>query len=84
MPGWFIYLLECADGTFYTGITTDPQRRLHEHNHTGRGARYTRARRPVVLAYQEAAASRAEAARREYAIRTLPRAAKQVLAAKKP
>ncbi len=84
MPGWFIYLLECADGTFYTGITTDPQRRLHEHNETAKGARYTRARRPVVLAYQEPAASRAEAARREYAIRTLPRAAKQALAAKKP
>lgn len=77
---WCVYLLQCADGTFYTGITTDLERRLAEHNGSRRGARYTRVRRPVTLAYREPAADRAEAARREYAIRTLSRADKQALA----
>jgi len=45
---WYVYLVECADGTLYTGITTDPQRRLQQHN-AGRAARYTRTRRPVRL-----------------------------------
>ena len=45
---WYVYLLECADGTLYTGITLDPERRVKQHN-AGRGARYTRARRPVCL-----------------------------------
>lgn len=44
-----VYTLVCVDGTIYTGITTDLVRRLHEHNHTARGAKYTRARRPVTL-----------------------------------
>ncbi len=66
---WFVYLLRCADGSLYTGITTDLQRRLHEHNHSAAGARYTRARRPVALHYYEEAADRSEAARREYQLR---------------
>jgi len=45
---WYVYLLECADGTLYTGITLDPERRVKQHN-AGRGARYTRSRRPVCL-----------------------------------
>lgn len=77
---WWVYLLRCADGSFYTGITTDTERRLHEHNHLACGARYTRSRRPVVMVYREVAADRAEAARREYAIRRLNRADKQALA----
>lgn len=78
---WFVYLLRCADGTFYTGITTDPSRRLAEHNGAGKkGARYTRARQPVTLVWSEPAASRAEAARREYVVRKLPRADKERLA----
>ncbi|MCA1979011.1 MAG: GIY-YIG nuclease family protein [Thiobacillus sp.] len=76
---WFVYLLRCADGTLYTGITTDPDRRLAEHN-AGSGARYTRARRPVELVHLEPAADRADASRRELAIKKLPRAAKLVLA----
>lgn len=79
---WFVYLLRCADGTLYTGITTDVERRLAEHNgEGGAGARYTRSRRPVTLAYLEAAASRAEAARREAAIRRLDRTRKLALCA---
>lgn len=79
---WWVYLLRCADGSLYTGITTDLARRLAEHNgEGGGGARYTRSRRPVQLAYAEAAASRAEAARREAAIKRLDRARKLALCA---
>ncbi|OJZ18508.1 MAG: endonuclease [Thiobacillus sp. 65-29] len=82
---WFVYILRCADGTLYTGITTDIARRLAEHNgEAGGGARYTRARRPVVLAYLEPTADRAAAARREAAIRRLGRARKLALCADTP
>jgi putative endonuclease len=81
-PGWRVYLLRCADGTLYTGITTDVARRLAEHNAgLAKGARYTRARLPVELAYVETAASRAEATRREAAIKKLPRGEKLALMA---
>ncbi len=77
---WFVYLMQCADGTLYTGITTDPVRRLQEHN-TGapRGARYTRNRRPVSLAYTEPAVDRAAALRREWAIKQLDATDKRAL-----
>lgn len=75
-----VYLLRCADGTFYTGITTDTARRLREHNGSGKGAKYTSARRPVALAYEESCASRSAAQRREYELRTFPRAEKERLA----
>jgi len=82
---WFVYMLRCADGSLYTGITTDIDRRLAEHNGEGTlGARYTRPRRPVQLAYAEPAASRSEASRREAAIKRLDRAAKQVLCEQHP
>lgn len=81
MPGWHVYILRCADGTLYTGITTDLARRLEEHNRGGApGARYTRSRRPVQLIYSEAAASRSAAAKREAALKKLDRAAKLALA----
>ena len=77
---WCVYMLRCADGTFYTGITTDIERRVAEHNgDRGLGARYTRSRRPVALVYLEAADSRAAAARREAAIKQLDRARKLAL-----
>jgi putative endonuclease len=77
---WFVYIVRCADHTLYTGITTDVERRLAEHNgESGLGARYTRSRRPVALAYVEPAGSRAEAARREAAIKLLDRARKLAL-----
>lgn len=85
---WIVYILRCADGTLYTGITTDLVRRLAEHNGSGRagaartpGARYTRSRRPVTLAYAESAASRSDAARREAAIKRLDRRRKLALCA---
>jgi len=70
---WKVYILHCADDSLYTGITTDILRRVNEHNHSDKGARYTRARRPVVLAYQESCESRSQASQREYYIKQLNR-----------
>ncbi len=79
---WHVYILRCADGSLYTGVATDLRRRLAEHNGDGKpGARYTRARRPVSLVYSEAAASRADACRREAAIKKLRKAEKERLVA---
>jgi uncharacterized protein (TIGR02453 family) len=81
--GWFVYLVRCADGTLYTGVSTDPRERVRAHN-DGRGARYTRARRPVALVHVEAAVGRAAALRREWAIKQWPRALKETLVAPGP
>jgi putative endonuclease len=82
---WWVYMLRCADGTLYTGITTDIVRRVAEHNGAGPlGARYTRTRRPVQLVHVEAAADRAEAARREWAIKQLDRVRKLALCGATP
>ncbi|WP_026291833.1 GIY-YIG nuclease family protein [Marinobacterium rhizophilum] len=79
---WFVYILACADGSLYTGVTTDPQRRLQEHNSDNRlGARYTRARRPVSLLWHEQLDGRAEAQRREWQIKRMPRKRKLALIA---
>ena len=81
-PSWFVYLLRCADNSLYTGITTDLNRRLAEHNgenNSNKGARYTRHRRPVCLVYSEILANRASASQREYAIKQLSRTAKEQL-----
>jgi len=77
---WYVYLLECADGTYYTGITTDLQRREWEHNNDKKAARYTRARRPVKLVWFENQSSRANASKREFEIRNLKREDKRRLA----
>jgi putative endonuclease len=74
-----VYLLECADGTFYTGVTTDMARRLIEHNEGTKGAKYTKARRPVSLVYEEACTSRSDAQKREHVLRTLSHAHKLAL-----
>lgn len=76
----FTYILRCADGTFYTGWTNDLARRVAAHN-SGAGAKYTRSRRPVSLAYAEVFETRAEAMRREAAIKKLSRKEKEALAA---
>jgi putative endonuclease len=82
MTPWFVYMLRCADGSVYTGITTDTARRVAEHNAGAPlGARYTRSRRPVTLLYVEGAASRAAATRREQAIKRLDRRCKLALCA---
>ena len=76
----FVYILECADGSFYTGWTTDLERRVAQHN-TGRGAGYTRSHRPVKLVYWEEHPDRGSAQRREIALKRLPRARKAALIA---
>ena len=78
MAAYFCYILECGNGTFYTGWTTDPQRRLRQHA-AGRGARYTRAHTPVRLVYIEPHPNRGDAMRREYALKAMSRARKQAL-----
>ncbi len=78
--GWFVYLLRCADGSVYAGITTDVARRVAEHNTDDMlGARYTRGRRPVELAYVEGAVSRSDATRRELALKKMRRPEKLAL-----
>lgn len=76
---WYCYLLACADGTFYAGITTDLARRVAEHNR-GAASRYTRARLPVRLVYAEPHPDRGTVTRRERELKALPRAAKAALA----
>jgi len=81
---WYVYMVKCADDTLYTGIATDVLRRLQEHNESARGARYTRARRPVTLVYQEEVANRSEALKREHQVRKMNRQAKQELLIRHP
>ena len=76
MSRWFVYILYCADKTLYTGITTDVDRRLIEHNAVKSVTKYTRARRPVKMVYQETADSRSSAGKREIFIKSLTRTEK--------
>jgi predicted GIY-YIG superfamily endonuclease len=80
-PAWFVYIVRCADRSLYTGVTTDPDKRVSDHNH-GHGARYTRSRLPVELVHLEAAADRSAAMRRESEIKGMSSAAKHRLVAK--
>ena len=77
---WYVYVLRCADNSLYTGVALDVNKRLDEHNGvTKNGAKYTHARRPVELVYQEPADSRSEACKREYVIRNLKKSQKENL-----
>jgi putative endonuclease len=79
---WQVYIVRCADDSLYTGIARDVERRIAEHNaDNGLGASYTRSRKPVTLVYQEAAADRSAASRREYQIKQLSRTEKLALVA---
>ena len=73
--GFYVYILRCADGTLYTGWTTDPERRLKTHN-DGAGAKYTRSRLPVCMVYCEECVDESAARRRECAIKAMTRAGK--------
>lgn len=81
MKPYKVYLLHCSDDTFYTGITTDVDRRVKEHNE-GSASKYTRCRRPVTLAYWEPAEDRSSASKREMEIKKWNRAKKMELAKK--
>ena len=73
---YFVYILECSDNTFYTGITTNLDRRLKEHNSSKLGAKYTKVRRPVKLIYSKEFNNRSEASIEESRIKKLTRAEK--------
>ena len=73
---WQLYIVECSNGSFYTGITTDVERRIREHN-AGKASRYTRSRRPVRLMHVEVCGSRSRALVREREVKSLPRKAKE-------
>lgn len=83
---WWVYMVQCQSGRLYTGITTDPQRRLREHAGAGgRGARFFRSDPPVDMVFVEPAADRSAASRREAAIKKLRRADKlRLIAQQKP
>ena len=79
---WTVYIVRCADKSLYTGITTNIERRIDEHNDnstTSKAAKYTRARQPVTLVHAEQASNRAEASRREYQIKKMTREEKLTL-----
>ncbi len=78
MSSWFVYIVECGDGTLYTGISTDVEARIAKHN-AGTGSKYTEKRRPVKLVYQEEVKNRSEASKREYGIKRLTRRQKLAL-----
>ncbi len=68
---WFVYIVRCNDNSFYTGVTTNLNRRINEHNTAKVGAKYTKSRRPVTMVYNESHPSRSEACKREYQIKQL-------------
>jgi len=73
---WFVYILRCSDGSLYTGITTNMERRVEQHN-AGTAPRYTRSRRPVRVAYRETHVSRSLASKREWAVKAMRRSEKE-------
>ncbi len=81
MPSYFVYILRCNDATFYTGWSTDINKRVARHN-AGTGAKYTRSRCPVECVYTEECASKTEAMQREYGIKQLSHAEKLLLISK--
>ena len=87
--GWgalmhYIYIVECADNSLYTGYARDIEKRIKEHNASEKGAKYTRTRRPVSLRYFEVFETRSEACKREYAIKKMSRKRKEELLWEQP
>ncbi len=76
---YFVYMVLCSDNTLYTGITTNLERRITEHNTSEKGAKYTKARRPVTLVYSEKYSDRSAASKREYAIKKMSKKEKEIL-----
>lgn len=79
MSMYYVYMVECSDGTFYTGLAINVKKRVKEHNESKRGAKYTFVRRPVTLKYTEKVASRSDGLKREYQIKCLSRKEKAQL-----
>ncbi len=83
MANWFVYMLRCSDNSLYTGVTTDVERRIIEHNAKKSVTKYTRVRQPVEVAYQEKAESRSEACKREAQLKKLTKKEKEILVGSK-
>ena len=82
---WYVYMVRCKDNSLYTGITTDLIRREQEHNNSVKGAKYTRVRRPVIMVFNQAVASRSAAAKLEVKLKKLTKIKKeQLIIEKKP
>lgn len=79
---WYLYILRCGDGSLYTGITTDVEKRFCQHQ-SGKGAKYTRGRSPLELVYREECGSHSDALKREHAVKSLKREEKLQLIGKK-
>ena len=84
MKDWFVYMLRCSDNSLYTGVTTDVERRVEEHNGEKSVTKYTRVRQPVTVAYQESASSRSEACKREAQLKKLRKVDKEALVTSTP
>ena len=80
-PGWWVYIIEASDGRYYTGITTDVERRWKQHQNGKLGAKFFRGRQPRNLVYVESASNRSSASKREAAIKKLSRKQKEILIA---
>lgn len=79
MKNWYLYIVRCSDGSLYTGVTTDIDRRILEHNYGMKAAKYTRSRRPVRLVYEESCKDHSTALKREYQIKRLSKEKKENL-----
>jgi putative endonuclease len=79
MSPWYVYMIRCSDASLYTGITTNLDRRFQEHKDSKKGSRYARAKIPLHIAYTETYHSRSEAQKREYVIKQLTKAEKEIL-----
>ena len=77
-PAWFVYILSCSDGSLYTGITTDLERRIQQHN-SGNGAKYTRGRRPVELIYSRTCDDHSDALKQEHSIKRMSKQKKWLM-----
>lgn len=80
---YYLYILKCADDSLYTGITTDLERRVEEHNSSKAGAKYTKCRRPVESVYSKKFSTRSEASKEEARIKALSREEKLIIISKK-
>ncbi len=76
---YFVYIVKCADGTYYTGRTNNLEKRINNHNHSKSGAHYTKIRRPVELVYKEECLNLSDSLRREIVIKKLSRQQKEIL-----
>ena len=78
-PGYSLYIVQCADGSLYTGIARDVARRIEEHGNGSRGARYLRGRGPLTLVFEQAVGNRSRASKLEYRVKRLDRESKEAL-----